>query len=166
MENREIISTLHQNLLCTTMKENFESANQYYSHFNFSDIFFNFQDEFILTDGIFEVAGHEGCFWFLKMIVDNHPYLKSNALQTWELKRLQGNEFKIETINRDNEVIFEFTVVNNDFRFDNLIVLIKDKIIMLPSEYHSATRSPLILTASAFYLKFRLLDQDNPDKIQ
>ena len=50
------------------MKNQFESANKYYNHFVTSEVYYNFQNSFLITDGIFEIAGEEECFWFLKII--------------------------------------------------------------------------------------------------
>lgn len=57
------------------MKDENQSANEYYSQYHGTENYYRLND-FLLTDGVFEIAGEEGCFWFLQEITLNqkHPY--------------------------------------------------------------------------------------------
>lgn len=142
------------------MKNQFESANKYYNHFVSSEVFYNFQNSFLITDGIFEIAGEEECFWFLKIIADAQENLKGCPLQNWLLSRVANNEFIIEATDIEGKIIFEKSILNCNFFFNEFVVCISDSLIMLPSEYKSATRTQLKITANPYYLKYQLVNID------
>lgn len=147
------------------MKNHFDSANKYYSHFISSEVFHNFQQGFLLTDGIFEVAGEEECFWFLKIMTDAQDHLNYYDSQTWTLKRIAYKKFRIEATDCDGNLIFEQDKEQCNFFFDDLVVCMKDNLVMLPSEYLSATRSQLKITANPYYLRFQLMNTDLSKRI-
>ncbi|WP_147473873.1 DUF6876 family protein [Chryseobacterium nematophagum] len=147
------------------MKNRFESANKYYNHFVSSEVFYNFQNSFLITDGIFEIAGEEECFWFLKIIADAQEYLKNFPLQNWVLGRVVNNEFLIKATDIEGKIIFEKRVLDYKFFFNEFVVCISDSLIMLPSEYKSATRTQLKITANPYYLKYQLVNIDVAKRI-
>lgn len=144
------------------MKNQFESANKYYNHFVTSEVYYNFQNSFLITDGIFEIAGEEECFWFLKIIADAQEYLKEFPLQNWLLSRVANtnNEFIIKATDIKGKIIFEKSILDCNFFFNEFVVCISDSLIMLPSEYKSATRTQLKITANPYYLKYQLVNID------
>lgn len=144
------------------MKNQFESANKYYNHFVTSEVYYNFQNSFLITDGIFEIAGEEECFWFLKIITDAQGYLKKFPLQNWLLSRVANtdNKFMIKATDIEGKIIFEKSILDYNFFFNEFVVCISDSLIMLPSEYKSATRTQLKITANPYYLKYQLVNID------
>lgn len=115
------------------MKDEHQSANEYYSQYHGTENYYRLND-FLLTDGVFEIAGEEGCFWFLQEITLNQKNLMDQEFQTWTLKRLCNNEFKIEATDGNNNIIYEDIIPFSDFFFQEFTIWLENRVLMLPSE--------------------------------
>jgi len=115
------------------MKDEQQSANEYYSQYHGTENYYTL-DGFLLTDGVFEIAGEEECFWFLQEITLNQENLTHEEFQTWTLKRIYGNEFKIEATDGNDNLIYEDIIPFSDFFFKEFTIWLENGVLLLPSE--------------------------------
>ncbi|MCT2410040.1 hypothetical protein NZD88_20990 [Chryseobacterium antibioticum] len=115
------------------MKDEQQSANEFYGHYTGTERYYPL-DGVLLTDGVFEIAGEEECFWFLQTITLNQKKLANEPFQTWKLKRLKDNQFEIVATDGNENVIFEEIIPFSDFFFKEFTIWVENGVLLLPSE--------------------------------
>jgi hypothetical protein len=109
-----------------------------------------------LTDGTFDVANNEKCFWFYDVIVSAQliQKVRKEDFQVWYLKRIKDEEFLVFGTNgnyvddissypgltqkkNDENILYKQKITYSDFRHDvfNVFLSTYDKVIYLPSEH-------------------------------
>lgn len=90
-----------------------------------------------LTDGSKYAADIFQCYWFLDIIVSYQHLAKVRAeeFQTWELKRIAGDEFLVRATDGNNNTLVKQEVSFSDFPHDEFTLYLVDKVILLPCEY-------------------------------
>ncbi len=109
------------------------SANDFYRLYTGTEKYYKFYNHF-LTDGVFDIAGEEECFWFLQIIVIAQRHLKEYLFQTWKLERIMNNEFSVIATDGNDFIIYRQNIAFSDFFFDSLTIWVENEVVMLPSE--------------------------------
>ncbi|WP_326981800.1 hypothetical protein VUJ46_16405 [Chryseobacterium sp. MYb264] len=112
-----------------------KSANGLYRHFAQINTIHNFSNGYALSGGSFELGVNEACFWFYHIICENQDFLSSFVFQNWTLKKVGGHEYLIVVRDEKGAMIYSQVFINSEFMFDELIVLVVKRLILLPSEF-------------------------------
>lgn len=111
------------------------SANELYDVYTSKQNLHEYKNGYKITEGIFDLATYEDCFWLLDLIFLFQEYIVYHSdLQSWELNRIDGNSFTLSWINDKNEVIFENNDMNISFYFDYVRIIKKGNLLCLPIE--------------------------------
>lgn len=89
------------------------------------------------TDGVRDMIENCKAYWLLDVIISYQYYEKVNKerFQVWDLKRTNGDSFKVYASDgNDNNITSQF-IPYSDFPFDKATIWLVNDCIMLPKEY-------------------------------
>lgn len=131
-------------------------CNRLYEQHVCTEHYYRYMLGYHLTDGTYDVAEQEKCFWFYDVIISAQTLAKvrKEDFQVWYLKRLHDNEFLVFGTNgnyvgdlsaypgltekKNNEnILYKQKITYSDFRHDVYRVFLStyDKVLYLPSEH-------------------------------
>ena len=127
------------------MKSHLNSVNDYYNFFNnLEESRVKYKDNFLLSDGIFEVAGREELFWIIELIFCKQQLIHKEMFQSWNIELTKNKELHIIVKNITEQEILNFSVPSKNFYFPNWKIWLDSNLILLPSENPNLHKKELL----------------------
>lgn len=91
----------------------------------------------LFTDGIKGMADTFQAWWLVDLILSHqrNPNLQTEPFQTWQLQRLQGDQFEAVATDGNKRRLAHQHIPFSDFDADCITLYVCDGVLLLPSEY-------------------------------
>lgn len=121
------MTTIDKNQLLADLKQ-FSGSEDFYFNLLFR--------KFKYTEGVQYLAQKAESYWLIDFIFSNqnHPILKTNEFQTWNIK-VEKNKAKITVEDGNHNKLKSFKIDFTDFPLEEITLWFISDTLMLPSEY-------------------------------
>ena len=109
------------------------SANDLYDVYSVPQKLHDYENGYKFTEGVYDIATYEDCFWLLDLILDHQINLNFEN-QIWHFKRTHQESFTLTCKNKEGYKLAEIENLQTNFYFDDLTIIKKDKMFCLPIE--------------------------------
>lgn len=109
------------------------SANSLYDIYVTPMQLHDYNKKIKLSEGVYDIASYENCFWLIDLILEEGPTLDTRLL-TFELERVKDDHFSLTCSFENGKLLYRQGNLNVNFYFDYLKILKKGKILCLPIE--------------------------------
>jgi hypothetical protein len=117
------------------MKSHLISVNDYYGFLkNLQSKVYTYKENFIISDGIFQIAGNEEFFWMIEIVYKNQKLLQNASFQIWIFHKENNSTLKVTIQNKSEIELLTFKIENINFEYMEMSLFVADNLLFLPSE--------------------------------